>query len=238
MSDICRNSQDLGLSGRQNKILVCDIRLATGSQKSVELKAMKSFQVRRHELDEFFDVTSLVYKVKNPETKIDENVERHSVLCNDISGFIDSVLEKRGREWGDDILLRLGLDGGGGFFKIVVSVFEKDDPYPNVKSALSKKFKESGIKKAFIIALVPKISENYVNIMRLWMNLKLQDLRFRKFTIATGLKLCNIILGMMSHSSCHPCCWCDIQKDDLLKKGSPRTIGSLMKLFWAYFEIV
>ena len=237
-SDICGIGQDLGLSDRQHKTLVCDIRLATGSRKSVESKAMKSFQERRHQLDEFFDVTSLVYKVKNPETKIDENVERHSVLCNDISGFIDSVLEKRGREWGDDILLRLGLDGGGGFFKIVLSVFDKDDPYPNVKSALSKKFKESGVKKAFIIALVPKISENYVNVKRLWINLKLQDLRFRKFTIATDLKLCNIILGMMSHSSCHPCCWCDIQKDDLLKKGSPRTIGSLMKLFWAYFEIV
>ena len=39
----------------------------------------------------------------------------------------------------DDIL------GGGEFFKIVLSVFDKDDPFPNVKSALTKKFKEPGV---------------------------------------------------------------------------------------------
>ena len=235
-SDICGMSQDLQLTGKKVKTLVSDIRLSTGSRKSVERKAIKVFQEKRHQLDEFFEVTTLVYKVKNAETKVDENVERHSVLCNDVSAFIDSILEKRDREWGDNMLLRIGLDGGGGFFKIILSIFDKDDPYPNVNSALSKKFKESGVKKAFIIALVPAISENYVNVKRLWINLKLQDLRFRKFTVATDLKLCNIILGMMNHSSCHPCCWCDTDKDSLNKKGTPRTIGNLMKLFWAYFE--
>ena len=235
-SDLCGIGQDLQLSGKKMKTLVSDIRLATGSRKSVENKVIHVFQERRHQFDEFFKVTSLVYRVKNNETKVDENVERYSVLCNDVSGFIDLILEKRDREWGENILLRIGLDGGGGFFKIMLSVFDKDDPYPNVNTALSKKFKESGVKKAFIIALVPKISENYINVKRLWINLKLQDLRFRQFTIATDLKLCNIILGMMSHSSCHPCCWCDTDKDNLNKKGTARTIGSLMNLFWEYFE--
>ena len=62
------------------------------------------------------------------------------------------------------------------------------------------------------------------------------DMLERKFTIATDLKLCNILLGLMSHSSCHPCCWCDIKKDDLRNNGVLRTIKSLMDLFWSFFE--
>ena len=42
----------------------------------------------------------------------------------------------------------------------------------------------------------------------------------------SDLKLENIFLGLMSHSSCHPCTWCDIFRADLAKKGNLRTIGS------------
>ena len=58
----------------------------------------------------------------------------------------------------------------------------------------------------------------------------------RNFTVATDSKLCNILLGMMNHSSCHPCAWCDITKDALHKKGNERTISSLMNLFQDFFE--
>ena len=58
----------------------------------------------------------------------------------------------------------------------------------------------------------------------------------RQYTIATDLKLCNILLGLMSHSSAHPCCWCDISKGSLVNKGICRTIGSLMDLFWDFFD--
>ena len=54
--------------------------------------------------------------------------------------------------------------------------------------------------------------------------------------IATDLKLCNVLLGMMNHSSNHPCAWCDIKKDMLHKKGNQRTIGGLMDLFFDFFD--
>ena len=86
-----------------------------------------------------------------------------------------------------------------------------------------------------MIALVPSITENYVNVKKLWINLQLQKIR-KKYTIATDLKLINILLGLMNHSSCHPCPWCDVHKDHLNKKGNARTLSSLMNLFWAFFE--
>ena len=58
----------------------------------------------------------------------------------------------------------------------------------------------------------------------------------RRFTAATDLKLSNILLGMMSQSSCHPCCWCDVEKSDLQEKGTQRTIASLNSLLRDYFE--
>ena len=70
---------------------------------------------------------------------------------------------------------------------------------------------------------------------RLWLEMELHKLEF-KFTIATDLKLCNILLGLMNHSSLHPCCWCDIDMYNLDKKGNQRTFASLLDLFFDYFN--
>ena len=54
-----------------------------------------------------------------------------------------------------------------------------------------------------------------MNVKRLWMNFGVEQM-----SVATDLNLYNILLGMMSHSSCHPCARCDITKDALLKNGN------------------
>ena len=69
----------------------------------------------------------------------------------------------------------------------------------------------------------------------MWMETGIDNL-VRKFTIATDLKLCNIILGMMNHSSRHPCAWCDITNNRLEHRGTSRTIGSLLELFFRFFD--
>ena len=124
---------------------------------------------------------------------------------------------------------------GGRFLKICLSIFDINDPFPNVKSNLAKRFKESSVKKLFILGISPKVPEHYVNVKRLWINSDI-DSRRRKYTVATDLKLCNIMLGMMSHSSLHPCCWCGIAKNNLKYKGNQRTILSLMSIFWNFFD--
>ena len=232
--DIYGIGQDLRLSSRGMKTLAQDIRIVTGSRKIIEKDVMTTIQKKNHQLDEYFEVKSFMYRNKDKVTKIEKNFEQETIICTDVSKFVDVILEKRDREWGESLLLRVGIDGGGGFFKICLSIFDKDDPFPRIKSNLSRKLKESGVKKVFILALVPGIQENYVNVKRLWLNLQLN--RLRRYTLATDLKLCNILLGMMSHSSCHPCCWCDVNKDDLHKKGTPRTIKNLMELFWNFWE--
>ncbi len=102
-------------------------------------------------------------------------------------------------------------------------------------STRKKQLKDSGVKKCFVIGIVPNVPENYINLKRLWLNVGFHLLK-RKFTIATDFKLCNIPLGMTAHGSLHPCCWCAIDKYHLSEKGNQGTLGNLQEYFWSYFD--
>ena len=86
-----------------------------------------------------------------------------------------------------------------------------------------------------VIGIVPEIQENYFNVERLWLEMSIDKLS-RSFTIPTDLKLRNILLGLMSHSSQHPCCWCNVGKGNLSARGITRTVANMMDLFWDYFD--
>ena len=62
--------------------------------------------------------------------------------------------------------------------------------------------------------------------MQLWSELGINDF---EGTIATDLKLANILVGVMSHSSLHPCCWCYANKNNLQQVDEYRTIGNGLK---------
>lgn len=90
-----------------------------------------------------------------------------------------------------------------------------------------KKFKDSGVKKVILIALA-SVQENYHNASQMW-----GMLGINKFldTIATDLKLGNIMTGLMSHSSTFPCTWCDASNISLNKCGTYRTIENCIANF-------
>ena len=180
-------------------------------------------------------MSKIIYRRENKETKVSENFEQSTVMCNNVPDFIDVILRERLLEDKDSVLIRIGIDGGGGFLKICLSIFDINGPFSNVQSGVSNKFKESGVKKIFLIAIVPNVPENYVNAKKLWINLCLQNLD-KRFPVATDLKLCNILLGLMSHSSMNSCCWCDIKKGNLNKNGKQRTISHLMSFFGDSWE--
>ena len=227
--------QDLNLSNKQTIVLAQDLRLATGSKTAVEKGFQENIVIHSHVLDDLFEELKISYLRLDKDTKVRENFEQATVVCNDIPRLVDLVLEKRSLENCHSPLIKISIDGGGGFLKFCMSIFDIDNLVSKNKTGLSKKFKDSGVKKVFLIAVAPDVPENYVNVKKIWINLGLHKLD-RKFTIATDLKLCNILLGLMSHSSTHPCCWCDIKKGELKRKGKQRTISNLNSLFWEFFE--
>jgi hypothetical protein len=150
-----------------------------------------------------------------------ETFEQHSIVCNNLPGLIERVIEERQLIDDDSLMIKIGLDGGGEFMKVCLSVFNVTEPSTSKAMSLAKKFKNSGVKKCILLAIVPDIPENHTNVKRLWLTLKMETMT-RHFTIATDLKLCNILLGLMTHSCTHPCCWCDIDKDHLCNRGKTR----------------
>ena len=227
--DLCTIQKDLDLSTRQVHTLAQDMRMASGSRQCIETGLKDKLYNKNHQLDDFFEERILSFKAEKKETKSMEKISQHVVVCNDLTSLTDKIIE----EWeldSETTLIRIGMDGGQGFVKFCLSVFELNANENTEKNALAEKFKDLGVKKAMIITVVPDIPENYFNIKRLWINVGLH-LFNRKFTIATDLKLCNILLGLMSHSSMHPCCWCDVDKNNLHKKGNARTVGNLSDIF-------
>ena len=66
-------------------------------------------------------------------------------------------------------LIKIGLDGDGGFIKICLSLFDLYATESVSKKKLCKKFKNSGVKKVFIVGIAPKILENFTNLKKLWL---------------------------------------------------------------------
>ena len=145
----------------------------------------------------------MVFIEEDKKTKTERSFKEHAVVTKNISGLIDKVLVERELDT-DDALIRVGLDGGGGFLKVCMSIFDLLSSQSKT-SKCEKKIKNSGVKKVFIIGIAPGIPENYINVRTLWRSIGLHQLSYN-FTIATDLKLCNILLGLMTHSSMHPCC--------------------------------
>ena len=56
------------------------------------------------------------------------------------------------------------------------------------------------------------------------------------FFIACDDKLANIICGIQSLSSKHPCCRCDVKSDDLKKQGTPGNFRSIRMQYKVLIE--
>lgn len=190
------------------------IRAGTCNRKAVEPGLKEILSKRIHVLDQFFKVEVFNFiKVKANKT---EDTSQHAVFCNDLGGFITLIKNKRQVT---DVHLKFGIDGAGGFLKLCLSIQSIDDDDDNslIDSgrrkykdvAISTEFQDSKVKKLFIIGLAQSVQENYHNVFLLWRAIHINEF---DGTIATDLKLANILSGLMSHSSQNPCTWCEAQK--------------------------
>ena len=62
----------------------------------------------------------LQFTKEDKATKKMINYQDHAVLCTDLNGFIDYIIEERELNQ-ENILIRIGMDGGGGFMKVCLS---------------------------------------------------------------------------------------------------------------------
>ena len=106
----------------------------------------------------------------------------------------------------ESLLLKVGMDKGQQMLKICLSIIHllaEEDPN---KKAFEQRFKDSGVKKIFIVAVTPG-DETYENLLQLLQLAGFEttqlDLRF-----AADYKCINLLCGIGSASSTYPCPFC------------------------------
>ena len=235
---------DLNLSYNQTLKLAAHIRSSTKSRTSVEVGLKQKLFEKHHQLDYMFNVSEDVEYLTLNQNKVVERKIKPTVFCTDVNALFEYVIGKRGQIENDNLCCKICLDGGGGFLKICLSIFNTTDDFPKQQrrkytdEIAAPAFRDTGVKKLFILAIAPEVQENYSNILRMWVLAQIASGMIEwkhNYSIATDLKLANIILGLMSHSSQHPCTWCDIVKDELHKQGNSRTLKSLTDAFWDWY---
>lgn len=228
-TDMMNIQGDLHLSDRDTLKLGVHLRSASTCPRSVITPKLKEcLYTSNHRLNTYF-VTKQMDFIRTEKNVVVEETPRWAVICENVDNFLDYIIQQR--EYGEtEILIRIGIDGGQGFLKICVSVFALDRGLAQAQS-----YKDSSVQRIFILAIVPNVQENYENLLLLWVSLNLHELK-RPYTIATDLKLCNILLGLMSHGACHPCCWCSVDRTSLALQGDDRTLESMRQDFWRWTD--
>ena len=86
---------NLGLSNKQTRVLVQDIRLSVGSRKAVEKGFKECLVQNSHIFDDYFKLVKISYIKIDKDTLISENFEQYTVVCNDLPKLIDLIVEKK-----------------------------------------------------------------------------------------------------------------------------------------------
>ena len=156
--------KDLNLTTRGTLTLVQDLRMIAGS-KVVESSTKEKMHYNNYKLDSFFEHKELRFTREIKGSNIAENFEQHVIVTKNIFSFIDEVMQSRGLDV-NTTLIRIGLDGGGGFIKKCLSLLNLYTTESVSKKKLCKKFKNSGVKKVFIVGIAPKTPKNYYKLKK------------------------------------------------------------------------
>ena len=146
---------------------------------------------------------------------------------------------------GDFVILKLGIDGGGSFLKVSFThiELEKNELEPqspvqkNMKTTSPLSAKATSVKQQMLVALSQDTPETYQNVKQIFGLVKIHEKSLLdSLVISCDLKLANILCGIQSHSSKHPCCWCEAENPNLIRCGHPRTFGQIRKQFAEFMK--
>ena len=213
----------LNLSDRQVLEAGRIVRKGVKSRFAVGSNLQKSLVDRGKVLQPYFSCQTMPFHERTDQ-KTTIQVNKPAVICTDVKGLIEFLAERRDSEVNP--MVKIGMDGGGGSLKICMNIIQKRDYSAEKRQTEgAKKFLDSGVKKLMIIAIAFDVQELYGNVELLLNSLNLEQVNF---VLATDMKLANIVAGLQSHASKHPCVYCEgMAPWDT--KASLRTLGRIKK---------
>ena len=171
------------------------------------------------------------------------------VHTEDVFALVTEVARIRGVPL-ETTLVRVGMDKGQGSLKISFNLVDLSAPrfQKGGKVRVSRplgEFVDSGVEKILLAAIVRGLEESHESVRVMFDLIGIQNLRgrvvdaegkviYHGWVLAADHKLINFAIGIMQHSSSHPCSWCDAHMNSLHKLGSMRTFGEIRDQAEAY----
>ena len=202
-------------------------------RKNFKTNLRKVIQTRTNLLEEFF--TTDEASVKDAKGK---SIKMPVTRAKDLNTLIMLACEKRGLEE-DQVKVVFGIDGGQNKLIATMAIVpntEKSGEERREESEYRNRSKSTGCKRCLVVARVDNVPENRANVKVLVDKLNLPDLQ-KDFKIVADIKLIDIMTGIQSTSSTHPCPYCKGVKLDkkgretngkgTFIKGDPRSMKNL-----------
>ena len=187
-------------------------------EKSVKSKIKESLQAKRDLFSDLFSSENCDFHDKNI-------INKEFVYCNDPTELIERVATLRNKSI-HQLTYKVGFDSGKGVLKMTLNIYDEDE----LVSGGGDTYKDTGVKKTFIIASAEGVPENYNNCFTFISKCNLNSI---VYTFAADLKMINHCLGLQNHASCHPCPYCDGTKG-VWEGGRTRTVQSIQSNCHAY----
>ncbi|XP_065672397.1 uncharacterized protein LOC136090170 [Hydra vulgaris] len=166
------------------------------------------------DLEEFLSHFYQVEKV-NFLDSTDGTTIKDLVFVQNTSSFILDLINQRSLD-PQSAFVHISMDGGGGFMKVIVNVFDINE------NTTSNLYLNSGVQRCQILSIVGDVQESNFNLRIILEKLNLQDV---KFSAAFDLKCANAVFGISSHAGKKACLWCEGDSSEVC--GKLRTFGSL-----------
>ncbi len=94
-------------------------------------------------LNKFFEVKELAFDATSADRE-PKKLVRHAVLCTKVKHLVELICQRRGMQ---DYHLKLGLRGGGGSFKVCLTVMEKSANLTFFYHVLKSRLKDTRLKE-------------------------------------------------------------------------------------------
>ena len=221
--------QVLRLSGKKTLKMNQGIRMITKNKKIIPSNYKAHLASLSKKERSFLDVSKV---------KLNSSSETKTVVhVKNLGDYIEHV--KIERKLSDNLLVKIIGDTGGNFFKLSLSIIDLD----NLPSDSKKKkddmfgdyFSDNGVQKLLLIGIMAKGKEDYELVKSVFdlIDFKVPGVHM----IFTGdQKFINIVNGLGSHTSMHPCSWCHDDKSFLGTYPDLRTFGHLRLCYQKYKE--
>ena len=156
--------------------------------------------------------------MKKP-VKVKESVVTTVVYINDVNKLIETIIKRNNMI---NPLVKIGIDGGQGSFKVFMSIIDQEKAEESSNS----------VHDAFINFIGFNIQENQSYLVTIWLLLNLDGVNF---ILCIDLKTANLLCEIKAHGCRYPCCFCLARLEETGKRFEStcklRTVGNITECY-------